>query len=83
VAYEVKTYVVQKADRERNLGELLAVKLTFAAARPHRGSLAGEGPGPWMHCPHCETRVARLYKGLGGLLLPHTCWEADLRLRLG
>src|SRR5271154_1680306 len=21
---------------------------------------------PWMHCPHCEPRVAKLYKGLGG-----------------
>ena len=32
MAYEVKVYVVQRADREGNLGELLAVKLTFAAA---------------------------------------------------
>ena len=24
------------------------------------------GERPWMHCPHCETRVAKLYKGLGG-----------------
>jgi hypothetical protein len=24
------------------------------------------GERPWMHCPHCETRVARLYAGLGG-----------------
>ena len=21
---------------------------------------------PWMHCPHCETRVAKLLNGLGG-----------------
>jgi hypothetical protein len=26
------------------------------------------GERPWMHCPHCETRVARLYAGLGGYL---------------
>jgi hypothetical protein len=32
VSYEVKTYVVQKADADGALGELLAVKLTFAAA---------------------------------------------------
>ena len=32
MAYEVRVYVVQKADREGNLGDLLAVKLTFAAA---------------------------------------------------
>ena len=24
------------------------------------------GARPWMHCPHCETRVAKLYAGLGG-----------------
>lgn len=30
--YKVKTYVVQKADRKGNLGEVLAVKLTFESA---------------------------------------------------
>ena len=24
------------------------------------------GERPWMHCPHCEKRVAKLYNGLGG-----------------
>ena len=24
------------------------------------------GARPWMHCPHCEKRVAKLYAGLGG-----------------
>jgi hypothetical protein len=24
------------------------------------------GVRPWLHCPHCERRVARLLKGLGG-----------------
>jgi hypothetical protein len=24
------------------------------------------GERPWMHCPHCQKRVAKLYKGLGG-----------------
>jgi hypothetical protein len=24
------------------------------------------GERPWLHCPHCQTRVARLYHGLGG-----------------
>jgi hypothetical protein len=25
---------------------------------------------PWMHCPHCEKRVARLYEGLAGYFCP-------------
>ena len=24
------------------------------------------GSRPWMHCPHCDRRVARLFKGLSG-----------------
>jgi hypothetical protein len=24
------------------------------------------GSRPWMHCPHCNSRVARLFKGLAG-----------------
>lgn len=24
------------------------------------------GERPWLHCPHCESRVAKLYFGLGG-----------------
>jgi len=24
------------------------------------------GERPWMHCPHCQKRVAKLYSGLGG-----------------
>ena len=24
------------------------------------------GSRPWMHCPHCKRRVARLFKGMGG-----------------
>jgi hypothetical protein len=24
------------------------------------------GERPWMHCPHCQSRVAKLYAGLGG-----------------
>jgi hypothetical protein len=24
------------------------------------------GDRPWMHCPHCDRRVARLFKGLSG-----------------
>jgi hypothetical protein len=24
------------------------------------------GACPWLHCPHCEARVAKLYLGLGG-----------------
>lgn len=32
MAYDVKTYIVQKAAPDGTLGRLLAVKLTFAAA---------------------------------------------------
>ena len=32
MAYEVKTYVVQKVDAEDRLGAVIAVKLTWAAA---------------------------------------------------
>ena len=24
------------------------------------------GARPWMHCPHCQQRIARLFKGMGG-----------------
>jgi hypothetical protein len=24
------------------------------------------GSRPWLHCPHCDRRVARLFKGMGG-----------------
>ncbi len=24
------------------------------------------GARPWMHCPHCQRRIARLFKGMGG-----------------
>jgi hypothetical protein len=30
------------------------------------------GERPWMHCPHCEKRVAKLYSGLGGYFC-HAC----------
>jgi hypothetical protein len=26
------------------------------------------GQRPWMHCPHCERRVTKLYRGLAGYL---------------
>jgi hypothetical protein len=32
MAYETKVYVVQKADRDGNLGEVLAVKLSHGSA---------------------------------------------------
>ena len=35
---------------------------------------------PWMHCPHCETRVAKLLNGLGGYYLPGLCWKPALCL---
>jgi hypothetical protein len=42
-------------------GHTLPQRIRVSWARVHFG-----GERPWMHCPHCETRVAKLYKGLGG-----------------
>ena len=40
---------------------------------------------PWLHCPHCERRVARLFKGLGRLflsgLLGNPIYESQRRSR--
>jgi hypothetical protein len=41
------------------------------------------GSRPWMHCPHCNRRVARLFKGLSGYFC-HECvgaprYESQLR----
>lgn len=31
------------------------------------------GDRPWLHCPHCNRRVARLFKGLGGYCCRPCC----------
>ena len=31
------------------------------------------GVRPWLHCPHCERRVARLFKGFGGYFCRACC----------
>ena len=31
------------------------------------------GVRPWLHCPHCARRVARLFKGLGGYCCRACC----------
>jgi hypothetical protein len=36
-------------------------RIRVSWTRPHLG-----GERPWMHCPHCEKRAAKLYNGLGG-----------------
>ena len=36
-------------------------RIQVSWTRPHLG-----GERPWMHCPHCERRVAKLYEGFGG-----------------
>ena len=33
---------------------------------------------PWLHCPHCERRVARLFKGFAGYFC-RACWVEHLR----
>jgi hypothetical protein len=42
-------------------GHTLPQRIRVSWTRVHFG-----GERPWMHCPHCETRAAKLYKGLGG-----------------
>jgi hypothetical protein len=42
-------------------GHTLPQRIPVSWTKVHLG-----GERPWMHCPHCEKRVARLYKGLGG-----------------
>ena len=40
---------------------------------------------PWLHCPHCERRVARLFKGLAGYFCRACCgnpiYESQRRSR--
>jgi hypothetical protein len=38
-----------------------AQRIRVSWTRPHLG-----GERPWMHCPHCQRRVAKLYEGFGG-----------------
>jgi hypothetical protein len=42
-------------------GHSVLQQICVSWTRVHLG-----GERPWMHCPHCQTRVARLYAGLGG-----------------
>jgi hypothetical protein len=42
-------------------GHTLPQRIPVSWTKVHLG-----GERPWMHCPHSEKRVARLYKGLGG-----------------
>jgi len=43
------------------------------------------GARPWMHCPHCQRRIARLFKGMGGYFcracLGHPIYESQRRSR--
>ena len=42
-------------------GHTLPQRIRVSWTKVHLG-----GERPWMHCPHCEKRVAKLYNGLGG-----------------
>ena len=44
-------------------GQTIPQHIRVSWTRLHFGS-----ERPWMHCPHCERRVARLYRGLAGYL---------------
>ena len=43
------------------------------------------GARPWMHCPLCQRRIARLFKGMGGYFcracLGHPIYESQRRSR--
>jgi hypothetical protein len=53
----IARYLIVLDIRGRSVPQLIRVSWT----RMHLG-----GERPWMHCPHCEKRVAKLYSGLGG-----------------
>lgn len=53
----VARYVILLDLRDHTMPQQIRVSWT----RVHFG-----GDRPWMHCPHCEKRVAKLYSGLGG-----------------
>jgi hypothetical protein len=42
-------------------GQLSPQLVPISWTRVHLG-----GQRPWLHCPHCEGRVAKLYRGMGG-----------------
>jgi hypothetical protein len=42
-------------------GHAIPQRIRVSWTRVHFG-----GERPWMHCPHCEKRVAKLYNGLSG-----------------
>ena len=42
-------------------GHTIPQRIRVSWTRLHFG-----GERPWMHCPHCQKRVARLYEGLAG-----------------
>ena len=42
-------------------GQSVPQNIRVSWTRMHLG-----GERPWMHCPHCEKRVSKLYRGLAG-----------------
>jgi hypothetical protein len=52
----VARYVIRLELRDRP-----PQRIRVSWTRPHLG-----GERPWMHCPHCQRRVAKLYEGFGG-----------------
>ena len=53
----IARYLLTLDVRGRSVPQLIRISWTKA----HLG-----GERPWMHCPHCQRRAARLYSGLGG-----------------
>jgi hypothetical protein len=51
-------YLVQIELHNQTLPQQIRISWTFC----HLG-----GERPWIHCPHCEKRVAKLLKGMGGI----------------
>jgi len=52
----VARYVILLESRDRS-----PQRIRVSWTRLHFG-----GERPWMHCPHCQRRVAKLYEGFGG-----------------
>jgi hypothetical protein len=70
-------YVIQV-----NFGNLVMPQYVHLSWTPcHFGSYR-----PWMLCPHCRKRVARLFKGMGGYFCRacngNTAYESQLRNRM-
>ena len=71
-ALTVARYVIRLEMRGHNTCQRIRVTWT----KVHFG-----GERPWMHCPHCEVRVAKLYRGLEATIAAHVSEVRPMRVR--